>query len=107
MRRHGRPGLNRSGKPQLLIRRPLADTFLACGLGHGMALTAHCAVIHYQTAASLPTGKGIEVGENAVSQHTGATQRATIGRPLPRYRTAMHHKEKAPAGGFFLVKSEE
>ena len=29
-------------------------------LGHGLALTAHCAVIHYQTAASLPTGEGKE-----------------------------------------------
>ena len=37
-----------------------ADTFLACGRGHGLALTAHCAVIHYQTAASLPTGEGKE-----------------------------------------------
>ena len=50
--------LHRSDKSQLLIRRPLADTFLACGLGHRAALTIPRMVIHFRAAATLPFTQG-------------------------------------------------
>ena len=90
MRRHGRTVANCSDKSQLLIRRPKADTFLACGLGHGLALTAHCAVIHYQTAATLPTGEG-----NGIAATRVAPAGLGHGLALTAYCAVIHYQTAA------------
>ena len=43
--------------PIVTLSVGFADSCLACGLGHGAALTTIQVVIHYRTTALLPKGE--------------------------------------------------